>query len=168
MTDVDVPAAEQLDEMSLARPGSPSRDRGRTPMPWTAQKNGGFTPGTARPWLPLGDHSVINVQSEREDPSSVLGWWRELAALRASGRIGTVGPLERVLLDDQVWAFRVGTATTVVNLSARPATRELGTDRSLPDQVLSVLISSGPLQPGSQIAGKILLEPWEALVAVPA
>ena len=125
MTDVGVPVALQLDEMSLAQPGAPSRDRGRTPMPWSAEENAGFTSATARPWLPLGDHSVVNVKSEEGDPGSVLSLWRELASLRASGHIGTVGPMERVLLDEQVWAFRVGTATTVLNLSSRPATRDI-------------------------------------------
>jgi len=162
MTDVDVPVALQLDEMSLARPGTPSRDRGRTPMPWSAEENAGFTSPTARPWLPLGNHSVVNVKCEQEGPESVLSLWRELAALRASGRIGTVEPLERVLLDDHVWAFRVGSATTVVNLSSRPAARDLG-----PDQALSVLLSTGPQPRSTEISGKVLLEPWEALVAVP-
>ena len=82
MADVDVPVSQQLDEMSLARPGRPSRDRARTPMPWSGEKNAGFTSPSARPWLPVGEHATVNVESEQEDPGSVLNFWRELARLR--------------------------------------------------------------------------------------
>ncbi|HMK96866.1 MAG TPA: alpha-amylase family glycosyl hydrolase, partial [Acidimicrobiales bacterium] len=121
LTDVDVPRELQVDKMSLACPERLSRDRCRTPLPWTPEENGGFTVATARPWLPLGEHSTTNVQSERADPGSVLSFWRQLSALRRDGKISGLGALQRVAVDDQVWAYRVGEATTVANLSGRPA-----------------------------------------------
>ena len=162
MTDVDVPVALQLDEMSLAQPGSPSRDRGRTPMPWTADENAGFTSATARPWLPLGDHSVVNVKSEEGDPGSVLSLWRELASLRASGRIGTgrpdgASPARRTGLGVQ---GRYGDHGPQPFLAT--AARDIG-----PDGALSVLVSTGLSEREVKIAGNVLLEPWEALIAVP-
>ena len=53
----------------------------------------------------------------------MLNFWRQLSRLRQAGLIGNPAPLERVLLDEQVWAFRVGGATTVANLSPEPVTR---------------------------------------------
>ncbi len=163
MAEVDVPPSLQLDEMSLARQGSPSRDRGRTPMPWSQARNGGFTTETARPWLPLGEHGATNVHSEEKDAESVLNFWRQLALLRTTSQIGNVEKLERVLLDDQVWAFRVGRATTVANLSPSEAIRATGTG-----EVLTVLASTRPGRQGTTISGELQLMPWEALVATSA
>jgi alpha-glucosidase len=157
MNDVDVPVSRQLDEMSLARPERPSRDRARTPMPWSGEKNAGFTSPSARPWLPIGEHPRSNVESQQADPGSVLSFWRELAGLRKAGRVGNAGPLVRVLLDDQVWAFSVNGTTTVANLSAAPATRDLR-------QATTVLASTRPGQRGTKVAGELALEPWEALI----
>jgi alpha-glucosidase len=64
------------------------RDASRAPMPWDASPTGGFTSGT--PWLPLGDPSAANVAAQRDDPGSVLAWYRQLIALRrTSPSIGT-------------------------------------------------------------------------------
>ena len=78
--------------------------------------------------------------------------------------MGNPGPLERVLLDEQVWAFRTGRTTTIANLSARQATRDFS-----PGQVMTVLASTRPQRRGAELAGKkvigkVVLEPWEALV----
>lgn len=159
MADVDVPVALQLDEMSLARPERPSRDRCRTPMPWTAEENAGFTSPGSRPWLPLGEHNSTNVQSEQADPGSVLNFWHELSKLRNSAVIGRLGHVERVFLDDQIWAYRVGPALTVANLSPGPA------KFSLPEGPRQLILATGPAwQKDQEISGEIILGPWESLL----
>jgi alpha-glucosidase len=162
MVDVDVPVALQLDEMTLAQPDRPSRDRGRTPMPWSVEKNAGFTAEDAHPWLPVGEHSTTNVHSEQADPASVLSFWHRLAELRSLGLIGVVADLERVVLDDQVWAYQVGGVTTVVNLSSTLAKIDLGAGTSW-----AVLVSTRPGPQRAEVAGEMVLEPWEALVLSP-
>ena len=162
MTDVDIPRHLQLDEISLARPGVPGRDRCRTPMPWTGGKNGGFTAPSARPWLPLGEHSSLNVQAEHADPASVLNFWRRLGALRRSGQIGTLGHLETVLLDDQCWAYRAGETITVANLSPEPAEVKLRRGAG------KILVSTSLGQEGIEAGGHLSLGPWQALVAAGA
>jgi alpha-glucosidase len=159
MPDVEVPPERQLDEMSLAHPGQPSRDRCRTPMHWSPGDNAGFAPAGAIPWLPLGEHGTTNVKTQRDDPGSVLNFCHELLALRRSGQIARPGQMERVLLDDRVWAFRVGGATTVANLSPRPASRDLGTATAL-----SVLASTRASRKGTKAGPRLDLGPWEALV----
>ncbi len=159
MADVDVPVAQQVDQISLARPDWPSRDRGRTPMPWSGDKNGGFTTASARPWLPLGEHTSNNVESQKQDPGSVLNFWRDLSRLRQAGLIGNPGPLERVLLDEQVWAFRVGGTTTVANLSPEPVTRPFPSG-----EISTVLLSTTAGRRDMKLAGEVVLDPWEALV----
>jgi alpha-glucosidase len=158
MTDVHVPMELQVDEMSIVQGQHPGRDRCRTPMPWSAEENGGFTAPDARPWLPLGDYSTVNVQGEQADPESTLNLWHQLGSLRASGRIGTTGAMERVLLDDQVWAYRVGGVTTIANLSAEPATRSLGSGATF-----AVLASTLGGHPGARVSGEVTLQPWQSL-----
>jgi alpha-glucosidase len=159
MADVDVPVSQQVDQISLARPGGPSRDRGRTPMPWSREKNGGFTTASARPWLPLGHHGAINVDSEREDPGSVLNFWRQLSGLRKAGLAGNAGWVERMLLDEQVWAYRAGGVTTMANLSPGRVVRRLELGGTL-----TVLASTTPARRGTKVAGEVELGPWEAVV----
>jgi alpha-glucosidase len=157
MADVDVPEALRLDEMSAGKPYG--RDDCRTPMLWSAEGNAGFTTPSARPWLPLGE-TATNVEDEKADPGSVLNFWRALAALRQAGRIGSLDKLERVLLDKQVWAYRVGEVTTVANLSDQAVTRQL-----TGNEHLSVLVSTGALAPpGATVGRELSLGPWETVV----
>jgi alpha-glucosidase len=66
----------------LGWPKEKGRDGERTPMPWTAGKNGGFS--DVQPWLPVGEqYKTHNVESESKDPNSVLSFYRALAALRS-------------------------------------------------------------------------------------
>jgi oligo-1,6-glucosidase len=73
-----------------------SRDNGRTPMQWDASPNAGFTEGV--PWIGVNaNHSVINVAAQRDDPQSVLCYYRKLIRLRKQldvVREGTYSPVE--------------------------------------------------------------------------
>ncbi len=74
MRDVNLPFYETRDSIG--------RDRCRTPMQWSSETNGSFTAG--KPWLPLGDTSAVNVESQRTDPNSIWNLYRRLIALRKS------------------------------------------------------------------------------------
>jgi len=56
------------------------RDGLRHPMAWDASATGGFT--TGRPWLPVLEPTERNVESQRDDPSSLLALYRRLIELR--------------------------------------------------------------------------------------
>jgi alpha-glucosidase len=65
----------------LGWPLEKGRDGERTPMQWNAGPNAGFTKGT--PWLPIpASAQTHNVESERNDPNSVLNFYRRLLLLR--------------------------------------------------------------------------------------
>lgn len=58
------------------------RDGCRTPMQWTAGDGAGFSNGS--PWLPVDASSAErNVETETDDPGSLLSWYRDLIHLRA-------------------------------------------------------------------------------------
>src|SRR5579875_717037 len=157
--DVDVPLGRQRDLMTRGRPGQACRDRCRTPMPWAPGDNYGFCPPGVQPWLPFGDHQTTNVRHQRDDPGSALNLCRHLVALRKSGQIGGLGPMERLWLDDQVWSFRLDGTVTVLNLSPAPVAREL--PLAGPAQVLCHTSASAV---GGHLGPALELGPWEATV----
>lgn len=61
-----------------------ARDHGRLPMQWTAESNAGFTDPETCPWMVINpDHKTgWNVEAQRDDPDSVLSFWKEALALR--------------------------------------------------------------------------------------
>jgi alpha-glucosidase len=57
------------------------RDGCRTPVQWSASAAAGFTTGT--PWLPVHpDFREVNVETQRDDPESVLSFYRKLIWMR--------------------------------------------------------------------------------------
>jgi alpha-glucosidase len=65
----------------LGWPLEKGRDGERTPMQWNSGPNAGFT--TGKPWLPIPDSAKIrNVQTESENPHSILCFYKELIRLR--------------------------------------------------------------------------------------
>lgn len=60
-----------------------NRDESRTPMAWSPGPHGGFCLPDTEPWLPLhGDFHRVNVQSEHNDPASMLQLYKRLLLLR--------------------------------------------------------------------------------------
>ena len=58
-----------------------SRDNARTPMQWDDSKNAGFTEG--KPWLAVNpNYKSINVKAQCSNPNSILGFYKQLIALR--------------------------------------------------------------------------------------
>jgi glycosidase len=126
-----------------------NRDEVRTPMQWTGEPGAGFTePGVAT-WLPINDnHRTVNVADERDDPASLLNWYRDLLALRKATPALQSGDLD---LDagapDHVIRFERtldGTTVAVVaNLGDRPLVVPV-TNAVLGDRTTSVLLASDP------------------------
>ncbi len=109
LRDGDVPADRTLD---LA---TPPRDPERTPMPWTPTGE-----EWRDPWLPLSD-TTRNVADQRADPGSTLHFVRDLIAQRGEFADDSY---ETLPSGEGVWAYRRGTHTCVLNLSAEPATHD--------------------------------------------
>jgi glycosidase len=82
LSDVAISAAHVQDPRGLREPGlTLGRDPVRTPMPWDASENAGFT--MASPWLPLNaDWPTRNVARMADEPHSILTLYRRLLAIR--------------------------------------------------------------------------------------
>ena len=82
-----------------------SRDNARTPMPWNAGKNAGFTTGT--PWIPLNpNYPKINVEDQLKRPDSVFHYYQKLIRVRKENEIVVYGKYELLLTEDEkIYAY---------------------------------------------------------------
>jgi maltose alpha-D-glucosyltransferase / alpha-amylase len=97
---------ELMNALLLSMPGTPiiyygdeirmgdnyylgDRDGVRTPMQWTADRNGGFSRANPQQLYlppimdPVYGFQSINVESQENDPSSLLNWMRRMVAVRS-------------------------------------------------------------------------------------
>src|SRR5581483_2206346 len=66
------------------RAGEMTRDKNRTPMQWSNQPNGGFSPADVETWLPVNPNYAegINVKDQEKNPTSLLRYYKHLLHLR--------------------------------------------------------------------------------------
>ncbi len=124
LTEVAIPPAQVQDPRELREPGlALGRDPVRTPMPWDASANAGFT--TAKPWLPLNaDWPTRNVARMAEDPHSILTLYRRVLAARRAHPALSIGDFASLGAEGDVLAYerRHGTDRLIaaLNLGGRP------------------------------------------------
>jgi alpha-glucosidase len=125
MRDVPIPFEEVQDPQGLNMPDKNlSRDPSRTPMQWSSDEHAGFT--TGKPWLRLDKaFPRQNVQAQKEDPYSILLFYRRLIQLRQSEPALMLGNYAPVYADRQVIAYKRSAENSpqfliVLNLSHRP------------------------------------------------
>jgi alpha-glucosidase len=69
----------------LGWPKEKGRDGERTPMQWNAEANAGFSVKT--PWLPVDEeYKKYNVETEKNDPNSILNYYHNLLTLRHTNK----------------------------------------------------------------------------------
>jgi alpha-glucosidase len=69
----------------LGWPKEKGRDGERTPMQWNNTANAGFS--TVAPWLPVDErYKTHNVETEKQDPNSILNYYHQLVAMRQTNR----------------------------------------------------------------------------------
>jgi alpha-glucosidase len=106
-----------------------SRDPQRTPMQWSPGPGGGFS--TGKPWLPLSlELPRCNVEVQRGDRHSMLGFYRRLIELRRASPALSTGAYAPVAGPGNVLSYlRTGEGQTfliVLNLGHAPQLVDLG------------------------------------------
>lgn len=82
-----------------------NRDNARLPMQWDDTNNAGFTSGTDT-WLPLNPNfKEINVAKEKDDPDSVLNYYRALMEFRKKTPALIYGNFEPIKTKGAIMAF---------------------------------------------------------------
>ena len=159
LTDGDISEAEVHDPVGQRFwPAYKGRDPERTPMPWNAGPNGGFTTPEVTPWLPIRD-TTSNVEAQRDDPGSVLALVRDLLAVRRrTPDLGT-GRYESLPSPEGTWLWRRGSASLVaLNMSDDPV--RVG----LPENEATVVVGTDRRRDGAPVSGTIELDPWEGVI----
>ena len=107
MQDTSIPQESVQDPYEKNVPGiGVGRDPERTPMRWSPRVNASFSPEEAAPWLPIGDdYGEVNVETQAEDPRSMLTLHRRLLALRFREPVLAVGSYTPVRAPDNALAY---------------------------------------------------------------
>jgi alpha-glucosidase len=162
MEDQVVPRERQRDYFGLS--GGVSHDSTRTPMPWTAGRNGGFS--TADPeqlWLPVSSAvQTINVESQLADPESSLNLYRRLLALRRASDALLRGEYRRHAATDEQSLVYTRTTESECKLIALNLTDEPRELRIIERGTVELSTSTRPT--GTQLSGVLSLAGNEGIV----
>ncbi|MCB1644478.1 MAG: alpha-glucosidase, partial [Pseudomonadales bacterium] len=95
-----------------------SRDRGRSPFQWNAEKAAGFT--TGKPWIGINqNYAEVNLQRDLEDTDSVCHFYKKMIALRKLTPALVHGSFTRLDSPQELYVFertfRDETVTVVLN-----------------------------------------------------
>ena len=69
---------------AMQRTAEMTRDKNRTPMQWSNNPNGGFSPAGVKTWLPVNPNykDGINVKDQNHNPDSLLNYYKHLLRVR--------------------------------------------------------------------------------------
>ncbi len=148
-------------QQALERVHRQSRDNARTPMQWTATVNAGFT--TGKPWLAINpNHVRINVEAQRDDPDSVLAYYRRLVELRRHHPALVYGSFREVETNaPTVFAYERELDDTRVVVALNLAGKSARWDAHFEPASFRTLIANYPDPPSPR--GTVELRPYEAV-----
>ncbi|HEX3327101.1 MAG TPA: alpha-amylase family glycosyl hydrolase [Actinomycetota bacterium] len=144
-----------------------SRDPARSPMPWTAAKDGGFCPPGIKPWLPLVPGSDrLCVAAQEEDPSSFLSLTKQLLAVRRGSAALRSGDYDSLAAIDDCVVFerRAGNDRRIVVLNLTNEARQV--ELAALDNA-RIEISTTGARRDEGLGGLLMLSRWEGCVIRP-
>jgi alpha-glucosidase len=162
LQDVPIPPDRIQDPWARNEPGlGLGRDPARTPMPWDASANAGFT--TGRPWLPLNtDHASRNVATLAADQRSVLSLYRRLLALRRQHAALHSGDITAVNADGDILSFErrhFGVPPLLIALNLGHLPRRLSLQSPA-----RVLLATEPGREGEAVDTVLIVHPSEGVI----
>ena len=146
----------------MAQAKRTARDNGRTPFPWNALAQAGFS--TGMPWVKLNpNYATINAAAEETDSASVLNYFRRSTAARRQHKVLVYGAYQ--LLDaanPHIYAYTrtLGAERALVVLNFTSEQRRWALPAGL-------ALGGAPWlnnYPTFAAAPTLALQPWQALV----
>ncbi|MEH7418383.1 alpha-glucosidase [Neobacillus drentensis] len=142
------------------------RDNARTPMQWDATNMGGFTTAN-QTWLGVNpNYKEINVDSQLNDPDSILSYYKKLIQLRKENPLFVYGTYELILPNHKhlfVYIRRLsGRKAIVINNFSEKSTRF-----KIPASVsysVSELVLNNYEGADKKLRREITLKPYESRV----
>ncbi|MCY7396608.1 MAG: alpha-glucosidase [Nocardioides sp.] len=143
----------------LAALRSKSRDNARTPVQWSGGPTAGFTAG--EPWIAVNPNtSWLNAEAQRDDPGSVLAYYRELIALRHRDDVVVHGAFALLPGHRDLYAFSRTTPAGRLGVYVNLSSNVIDLDLDPADAGAEVVLANYPAGDRSTAT----LAPWEARV----
>jgi oligo-1,6-glucosidase len=135
-----------------------SRDNNRTPMQWNDSDNAGFSKG--KPWLGINkNYKYINYASQKNDPDSILTFYKTLIALRKQTKCLVYGDFHPVYANDRIMIYQRKldgeTYTTALNFSF---------NKVKPPKKFAGLLSGTQVVSASGVKYEGSLLPWDGVL----
>jgi alpha-glucosidase len=138
-------------------------------MQWSPSVNAGFS--TVAPWLPVDErYKTYNVETEQQDPNSILSYYRQLLSLRHTNKAlldGKYVPLNES--DPNVLAYlrsyKDKSVLVLINMSNAPqkVTLDLAS-KGIQSKSATTLLASFPA-PSKMDPSQVPLDPFAAWIA---
>ncbi|GAB4531095.1 MAG: alpha-amylase family glycosyl hydrolase [Anaerolineales bacterium] len=149
---------------SARRAAEMSRDKNRTPMQWDDSPNAGFCPPQVSPWLPVNPdfQTGVNVAAQKNDPDSLLHFYRRLLRLRRNTPAlirGDYQPLHPQAEDYLAFLRTIPTERVLVVLNYSPTEHTLTFDLPSPKRA-QVLFTSQDIVPQEYVPLVVPVRPW--------
>jgi oligo-1,6-glucosidase len=142
-----------------------SRDNARTPMQWDDSENAGFC--RAQPWLGINaNYRYINYTSQKNDPTSVLSFYKTLIALRQTSPCLIHGDFLPLYADNRLMLYRRTLSDEVYTIALNFSSRTARLPKKASAYLTGTLVISNAVACGGPdrtvIDGE--LAPWEGLL----
>jgi oligo-1,6-glucosidase len=133
-----------------------SRDNARTPVQWDAGENAGFSGG--RPWLGINsNYRHINFASQKNDPASVLSFYKALIALRQKTRCLIYGEFIPCYADKRLMVYQRKLDNETYTIALNFSSKKIKLPKKVTGFLSGELLVSGADR--TALAGE--LYPWE-------
>ncbi len=159
-------------EEAARRAAEMTRDKNRTPMQWTNQPNGGFSPPEVQTWLPVNPNyrDSINVKDQERNPNSLLNYYKNLLRVRKNTPAlieGDYVPLHLTAKDYLAFlrVTRYQTVVVVLNFSEKQLELNLSLPRELKESELNILFSSAERSIMVKSPRGLVIGPFEAFIS---
>ena len=135
-----------------------SRDNARTPMQWNDSENAGFSRG--KPWLRVNsNYKYINYESQKNDPDSILSFYKKLIALRKENKCLVYGEFIPVYAGSRLMIyqrkFNNETYTAALNFSSYNVK---------PPEKYKHYLSGGQVISASGCKQESIIFPWDGIL----
>ncbi|MHB1490670.1 MAG: alpha-amylase family glycosyl hydrolase, partial [Cellulomonas sp.] len=158
-------AASRVRDCAALRTGDLTlgRDPERMPMPWTRDRNAGFTGPDVEPWLPVPEWATrVSVAAQEVDPHSTLRMVRSLVRYRQASDALLHGSVTVLSDDDELLVLlrESPREAVVIAISLTDRSRRL----ALPAGSWTTEWVTGPGPVGHVLTGALVLPAFEAMI----
>jgi len=138
------------------------RDNARTPMQWNNDSNAGFTMN--EPWIKVNPNfKTINVESQIDDPNSILNYYKNILALKRENPVFTYGKIKEIEKDNSsVYAYQKRNKQEDILVFLSFSETEIDIDYKFDTKNYDMLINNYSFVTKS--FDKLTLMPFQALV----